>query len=149
MNTDKQFSSARMLITEIIERDFNPDDNNFYFNYDGRSFNVSSSALKDIALILASEYNLSNGKELLKVDRDQLLRSQLFHLAQEAIRLVDESKDPKYLRSLTQIYKDLKVTNTPFSPDLETFFRCMQEFKPAISRDECIALVKKHSVEEE
>lgn len=144
MQTDTTISYARRLITDLLELDLDGK-TDYNFDYKGTAFTVSPAAIRDITLILAAEYNNSLNKEILSIDRDELLRSQLFHLAQEAVRLADETKDPKFLRSLTQIYKDLKGSDVHLSADLETFIKCMKDLKPGISKEECIALIKKHS----
>ena len=119
-----------------------------YFKYRDVAFKVRKDYIEDIALILATAYNESiegNADGKLIIDREQKLKSQLYHFIQEALRVASERLDFDVISGLTSAYKRLKDAEKDLRTDFTVFEKAMKELRPEITRSECIALVKKFS----
>ena len=139
-------SEAKKFIDKILQLDLIAPEAGMYFKYKDIAFKVEKNYLEDIALILATAYNQQAGAPLLAVDREQLVRSQLFHLIQEAMRVANDQFDIHLYRELSKMYKDLKgVSSKIMSTDFYVVERAMKFVKPDLTKEEIITIIKKFS----
>jgi hypothetical protein len=90
-------SAAKEFIRKILELDMMSPDAGIYFRYKGTAFKLTRDYIEDIALVLATAYNdsLESGTDAgrLQIDREQKMKSQLYQLVQEALRVASEQFD--------------------------------------------------------
>ncbi|KXK03516.1 MAG: hypothetical protein UZ04_CHB001001474 [Chlorobi bacterium OLB4] len=144
---ESQFAEGiKKFINEILEIDLIAPEAGLYFKHKGVAFKVEKDYIEDIALVLCTAYNESLGSSFMRVDREQLMKSQIFHLVQEAIRVAGTRFDMKLVLQLTRMYKDLKSNSMiEVNPDFDTVYKCLQEVKPDVTKSEVISLIKKHA----
>ena len=141
-------SAAKEFIRKILELDFIAPESGLYFKHNGVAFKVSRDYLEDISLVLMTAYSESvGGGQVLKVDRDELVRSQIFHLMQEAMRVATSNFDFELVQKIAGMWKSMKMNQDTkeLKGDFEVFEKCIRDVKPDISKREIISLIKKHS----
>lgn len=144
-------SEVRNLVERVLKVDKMAPDAGVYIKINGISVKLTKDYINDIVLIVSTAYNemlgaVDTGKK--EVDRDEMTRSQLFHLLQEAMRIVKEKKEFGMLKTLTQIRKNLIEQEKELNPNLKVFLAAMKELKPDITKSECFAIIRRHSNEE-
>jgi hypothetical protein len=118
--------------------------------FKNKKFFLEKDEIADIILILVNAYNkYASVNTKLKFDREELLKSKLYHLVEAQIRKLRESSKPKEVESLMRQYAHLKKRDFKITSDLKVFEKCMRELKPDITFGEIYALIKKHSKEDE
>ena len=137
-------SEAKKFIDKILELDLMAPEAGLYFKYKGIAFKVDKNYLEDVALILATAYNDTMGQPVLNVDREQMIRTQLFHLMQEAMRIANDNYDLKIYRELTRMYKDLKQSRAgEVGTDFHVVEKAMKILRPDLTREEIISILIK------
>lgn len=145
-------SEAKQFIRKIVEGDLiAPEAGMWFKSKSGVSFKVRKEYIDDIILVLSTAYNESLGDDTvgrMQIDREQVMRTQIYHLVQEAIRIAKERFDMKLVAQLTRMYKELKET-VSIEGDLNypVFVKCIKELRPEATRAEVNALIVKHSKE--
>lgn len=110
-------------------------------------FPLTLDEVQDIKLILINAWNRyaeTNGKKLLKIDRLDLSRSKLYNLFAYRLKLAEAETDLKTIRELVDIQNTLNVKRTALPLDFDVFDRVCKSFKPDITIDEEISLLKEH-----
>jgi len=110
-------------------------------------FPVNKDDINDVVLVLTNAYNRyaeMNGKKLLKIDRLDLMRSKLYNLLAYRLKIAESETDLKTMESLTDIYNKLRVKQTNLPLDYKVLENILKSFKPDITIDEIISLLKEH-----
>jgi hypothetical protein len=117
--------------------------------FKNKKFFLEKDEVADIILILVNAYNkYASAKTKLKHDRDELIKSKLYHLVEAQILKFKETSKPKDVEILMRQYAHLRKQDFKITSDLKVFEKCMKELKPDITFNEIYALIKKHSKEE-
>lgn len=102
--------------------------------------------LHDILLIVTNAYNRKQpDNRKLKLDRNQLLKSRLFHLLEQQVRIAKESLDLKAAEAVVRMFERLEIEYKNLSPDLKTVEAICHELRPDITFEEIYSLIEKHS----
>lgn len=140
-------SAALEFIRKLFELDLIAPDSGLKFKYNNVQFLINKKQLEDIASICATAYNDHVTDDGLKLKGDHIdqLQQQLYYDIQELRRLVKASGNIKDVEALTRMFDRLKSKNVDMTPDFYVLEKCLKEIKPAITREQVIALVKKNT----
>lgn len=136
-------SEAKKFISKLFELNLIAPDKGLKHKFKSVTLFIQKPDLEAIRNILATVYNRHvEGKDHITVDRNALLREEMFYSAAEFRRLADERGDVKMLEACSRIQARLDPNRKVELPnDFTAFLHAMKKLKADITREEAVDLL--------